>query len=95
MQIVSTGAKGFSGKNLAAALRPRPAVTVLEFDQDNRPQDLADMLAAAEWVFHLAGVNRPRDAAEFQTGNVDSTTLVCDQLLRLGRPIPIVLASSS
>ena len=94
MHIVITGAKGFIGKNLAAALNPRPDVTVREFDQDNSPQDLADMLAAADWVFHLAGVNRPRDEAEFQIGNVDFTTMVCDQLLRLGRPTPIVLASS-
>lgn len=94
MHIVITGAQGFIGRNLAAALRPRPGFTVLEFDQNNRPQDLTDMLAAADWVFHLAGVNRPRDEAEFQTGNVDSTALVCDQLLRLGRPTPLVLASS-
>ena len=94
MQILITGAKGFMGKNLAAALKPRPDVTVLEYDQDNRPQDLTAMLAEADWVFHLAGVNRPQDEAEFQTGNVDSTTLVCAELLRLGRSTPIVLASS-
>ncbi len=94
MKVLVTGAQGFIGKNLVAWLKQRPGLSVLEFDQDNHPQDLAAMLAEADQVFHLAGVNRPRDEAEFQTGNVDTTRLVCAELLRLGRPVPIVLASS-
>lgn len=94
MNVLVTGARGFIGKNLVVWLKQRPGLTVFEFDRDDHSQDLMAMLAEADRVFHLAGVNRPRDEAEFQIGNVDSTVIVCDQLLRLGRSIPIVLASS-
>jgi UDP-2-acetamido-2,6-beta-L-arabino-hexul-4-ose reductase len=94
MKILVTGAQGFIGKNLVAALRPRPDLTILEYDVNNPPQDLTALLAEADRVVHLAGINRPRDEAEFQTGNVDTTRLVCDELQRLGRAVPIVLASS-
>ena len=51
-------------------------------------------MAQADWVFHLAGVNRPRDAGEFQTGNVDLTAQLCDLLAAQARPVPLVLSSS-
>lgn len=80
MNILVTGAKGFIGKNLIAQLKAQPERTVLEFDVDNSPADLAAAVAQADWVFHLAGVNRPRDEAEFQTGNVDLTAQLCQLL---------------
>ena len=101
MNILVTGANGFIGKNLIAQLRQQPGYTVLEFDVDNTAADLAEMVAQAQWVFHLAGVNRPRESSEFQTGNVDLTAQVCDLLAARpqtrARPQPatLVLASSS
>jgi hypothetical protein len=58
------------------------------------PAELAAWLAQADFVFHLAGVNRPQTEDEFQTGNVDFTAQVCERLLALGRPTPLVLSSS-
>ena len=71
-----------------------PEVRVLGFDQENSPQALAEALAEADMVYHLAGVNRPQTEAEFTTGNVDLTAQLCDRLLALGRTTPIVLSSS-
>lgn len=94
MKVLVTGANGFIGKNLRAALAVRPDTTVLCFDQEHSPEDLAGMLAEADIVFHLAGVNRPQTDAEFTTGNVGLTETVCAGLLAAGRATPIVLASS-
>lgn len=94
MNILVTGAKGFIGKNLIAQLKAQPERTVLEFDVDNSPADLAAAVAQADWVFHLAGVNRPRDEAEFQIGNVDLTAQLCQLLAARPRPATLVLASS-
>lgn len=96
MNILVTGAKGFIGKNLVAQLKAQPERRVLEFDVDNSPADLAAAVAQADWVFHLAGVNRPRDEAEFQTGNVDLTAQLCQLLAARPQthPVTLVLASS-
>jgi len=94
MNILVTGSNGFIGKNLIAWLGRLPEVRVLGFDQENTPQQLAEALAEADLVYHLAGVNRPQSEDEFQTGNVDLTAQVCDRLLALGKATPIVLSSS-
>ncbi len=94
MNILITGSDGFIGKNLVAWLGRRDDARVLGFDVANTPQELDAWLAAADWVYHLAGVNRPQSESEFTTGNVDLTAQICDRLLKLGRPVPLVLASS-
>jgi UDP-2-acetamido-2,6-beta-L-arabino-hexul-4-ose reductase len=94
MNILVTGARGFIGKNLIAALKQQPDRRVLEFDLDNSPSDLVGLVAEADWVFHLAGVNRPHDEGEFQTGNVDLTVQLCDLLATQPHPARLVLASS-
>ena len=71
-----------------------PDVRVLEFDQEHAPDELGALLAQADIVYHLAGVNRPQTEAEFITGNVDLTTQLCDRLLALGKATPVVLSSS-
>ena len=94
MNVLVTGSNGFIGRNLVAWLGRLPEVRALEFDQENTLDELGALLAQADIVYHLAGVNRPQTEAEFTTGNVDLTTQVCDRLLGLGRTIPIVLSSS-
>jgi len=94
MNILVTGSNGFIGRNLVAWLGRLPEVRVLEFDQENTLDELGALLAQADIVYHLAGVNRPQTEAEFTTGNVDLTAQVCDGLLALGRATPIVLSSS-
>jgi len=94
MNVLVTGANGFIGRNLRAWLARSPDLEVLTFDQENTSDELAAQLAVAEFVFHLAGVNRPQSEHEFRTGNVDLTETVCDGLRTAGRATPIVLASS-
>ena len=95
MNILVTGSNGFIGRNLIASLERQENVTVIPFDLGNTPAELDAGLAIADWVFHLAGVNRPKTESEFQTGNADFTAEVCDRLLALGRAVPVVLTSST
>ena len=80
MKILVTGAKGFVGKNLCAALKnlkegkdkTRPALSIeeiFEYDIDSNPADLDSYCAGADFVFNLAGVNRPQSQEEFMQGN--------------------------
>ncbi|NTV06486.1 MAG: SDR family oxidoreductase [Chlorobiaceae bacterium] len=94
MTILVTGAKGFVGRNLCSVLRTMEHVRVLEFDCDNVPAELVGMLGEVEVIFHLAGVNRPKNEEEFKTGNTGLTEELCLILQRLERTPKIILASS-
>lgn len=94
MNILITGANGFIGRNLVAWLAPRTDVSALRYDLGNTSAELTQMLAQTDFVFHLAGVNRPLTESEFQTGNVDFTAYLCAELAKLGRHTPLVLSSS-
>lgn len=92
--VLVTGAAGFMGKNLAAALKRRDDVALTTFSRTNGPEVLADALAEADVVFHLAGVNRPETDDEFLAGNLGPVEALVDQLKRHGRTPTIVMASS-
>ncbi|MBE2233844.1 MAG: SDR family oxidoreductase [Anaerolinea sp.] len=94
MNVLVTGSRGFIGQNLIAWLQQLPDIQVLEFDQEHTAADLAERLAVADLIYHLAGVNRPQSVEEFRTGNVDLTAQMCELLLQGGRATPIVLSSS-
>ena len=94
MNVLVTGSKGFVGRNLCSVLRSLSNVTVLEFDCDNVPAELEGMLAEAEVIFHLAGVNRPKNEDEFKSGNAGLTEEICAILQQLERSPKIILASS-
>jgi UDP-2-acetamido-2,6-beta-L-arabino-hexul-4-ose reductase len=94
MNVVVTGANGFIGKNLVASLASRAGVHVTTFDLADEPQALPAMLAAADIVFHLAGVNRPKTEDEFRTGNAELTREVCRMLVDAGSRATLVLSSS-
>lgn len=98
MIVVITGADGFIGRNLRQHLAERPGVEVRSFGRGHGPADLGPMLSGADFVFHLAGVNRPQDATEFERGNVMLTEalsrLLGDQSTRNGSAPSVVYASS-
>jgi UDP-2-acetamido-2,6-beta-L-arabino-hexul-4-ose reductase len=93
MQILVTGANGFIGKNLCWRLREL-GIEVLPITKDSSLADLQAAVANCDFVFHLAGVNRPQDPAEFHTGNTVSTELLCSTLTATKKLIPIVYTSS-
>ncbi|WP_445002609.1 polysaccharide biosynthesis C-terminal domain-containing protein [Exiguobacterium alkaliphilum] len=93
MDIVVTGANGFLGRHVAHALQTA-GHTVLPVTKRTSVVERSDMLRRADFVFHLAGVNRPDDPAEFTSGNVDLTELVTTELLSYN-PVPVVFASST
>lgn len=92
--ILVTGSDGFIGRNLCVSLRRQDGFEVLEFDVRHAPENLAKLAARAELVFHLAGVNRPKEESEFTTGNAELTHRLCDHLAATGRHVPVVLSSS-
>jgi UDP-2-acetamido-2,6-beta-L-arabino-hexul-4-ose reductase len=94
MNVLVTGSKGFVGRNLCSVLRIMTNVAVFEFDCDNTPAELEAMLGEAEVIFHLAGVNRPKNDEEFKSGNAGLTEEICAILQRLEHIPKIILASS-
>lgn len=94
MKVLVTGASGFVGRNLCVELSRRNDVELVRFDVDDPDSVLYAALAQADVIFHLAGVNRPKDVAEFRTGNAELTESLCGKLVALGRAPKIVLSSS-
>ncbi len=92
MILLITGANGFMGKNLAAALRHGDDCLLLA-DVDTTQAELARMAWEADFVFHLAGVNRPKDEADFMAGNADFTARLLT-LLEGGKKPPVLMSGS-
>ncbi len=93
MAIVVTGAGGFIGKNLLVHLRERK-LDVIALGSGAAADAWREAAEHADFVFHLAGVNRPQDDTEFIRGNTDVTRTLCRMLEDAGRTTPIVYASS-
>lgn len=105
MNVLVTGAKGFVGRNLVAALkniregkdRTRGDLIVgdiYEYDIDSTTDDLDTACAKADFVFNLAGVNRPKDNSEFMAGNFGFASTLLDTLKRHKNKCPVMLSSS-
>lgn len=105
MNILVTGAKGFVGRNLVENLKTlqdgrnktRPGIEVgniYEYDLLNTPEELDDFCTKADFVFNLAGVNRPKDPEEFRKGNFGFASTLLDTLKKHENKCPVMLASS-
>ena len=93
-KVLVTGSKGFVGRNLCSVLRRCDDIELYEYDLDNKQAELNVALQQVDFVIHLAGVNRPEDPREFETGNAGSLKEICSKLQELGRAPKIVLSSS-
>ena len=105
MKILVTGAQGFVGRNLIVNLkniRDGKNLTrknlfiedIFEYGRDNSVQDLEQFCSECDFVFHLAGVNRPQNSAEFMTGNVDLVAMLLEMLEKCDNNCPVMLSSS-
>lgn len=94
MRVLVTGAKGFIGKNLMLHLQEVSGIEVIPFTRENSVDDLAELLDGVEWVFHLAGINRPQNSEEFLVGNSGLTKELCAAIKTCGRDVTVVYASS-
>ncbi|MDO8450267.1 MAG: capsular polysaccharide biosynthesis protein CapF [Rhodoferax sp.] len=99
MKVLITGANGFVGKNLQLHLAERKDVQVVCFTRNDDATQLPALLGGVDFVFHLAGVNRPQDPREFVSGNVDLTQAMCQAVGAVaeatGKSVPIVYTSSA
>ena len=99
MKVLITGANGFVGKNLQLHLTARQDVQVVCFTRSDDVAQLSALLQGVDFVFHLAGVNRPQDPQEFIAGNVDVTLALCKAVCAIaeltGKKVPIVYTSST
>ena len=93
-RILITGGRGFLGRNLAVHLAERKDWETRIFDRENSIDDLKRSATWADVIFHLAGINRPKDPAEFEKGNARLTEQLCQLLLESGRSPKIVFSSS-
>jgi UDP-2-acetamido-2,6-beta-L-arabino-hexul-4-ose reductase len=95
VRALVTGSQGFIGRNLVVRLREAPGIDPAEWHRGLPPAALAERIAEADVIIHLAGVNRPQDPREFAAGNTDLTRALVEAAAASGRAIPILLASST
>ncbi len=94
MKILVTGSKGFLGKNLVSALKNEGFEDLLEYTLESSEDDLKRYCSECDFVFHLAGVNRPKDRSEFMTGNAGLTEHLISCLIDSENTVPLCLSSS-
>lgn len=94
MKILVTGSKGFMGQNLIVELKNRGYHDIFEFDKETDINQLEVFCKECDFIYHLAGVNRPLDQNEFMEGNFGFTSILLDTLKKYDNKSPIMLSSS-
>lgn len=94
MKILVTGSNGFIAKNFIQFLSEKPNVEILKYHHQSSEQELHEMVLAADWIVHLAGVNRPQNEQEFIDGNVGLTEKITQILYTSDKKTPLILSSS-
>lgn len=94
MNILITGSNGFIGKNLKAYLKNEEEIRLLEYDINNSVEELENYIKEADFIFHLAGVNRPTEVSEFYEGNTNLTKILVDLLNKYNKNVPLIFTSS-
>jgi UDP-2-acetamido-2,6-beta-L-arabino-hexul-4-ose reductase len=99
LKVLITGANGFVGKNLQLHLKERKDVEVVCYTREHSIDELPELLEGVDFVFHLAGINRPQDPAEFAVGNTDLTVALCAAVAGMaeatGHKVPVAFTSST
>lgn len=95
MKILVTGSNGFVGKNLISELRNQGFTDIIEYDIDTEVDKLQKYTSECDFIFHLAGVNRPHNQEEFMQGNFGFTSILLDLLKKNNNKSPILITSST
>lgn len=95
MKILVTGAQGFIAKNLIELLKRAKYTDLLLYDKESTNEQLESFIQQADFIFHLAGVNRPENVNEFYVGNTDLTKRIITLIEKNNRKIPILYSSST
>jgi len=94
MKILVTGAGGFIGKNLCVQLKELPEVEIITFEKDDPFSKIEENIKEVNYIFHLAGINRPESVEEFYKGNTDLTASIINLLKNYNLNTPIIMTSS-
>ncbi|EKR34137.1 UDP-2-acetamido-2,6-beta-L-arabino-hexul-4-ose reductase [Leptospira interrogans] len=94
MNVLITGANGFIGKNLTSQLIEKKEFKILSYTKESTEEELSQFISEADFIFHLAGVNRPKEPLEFKTVNTDLTGSICNLLKKKKKKTPILFSSS-
>ena len=93
-KILITGARGFVGKNLTATLLQKGYTNLYLFDREDSLETLDRYCADCDFVFHLAGVNRPQSTSEFYEGNTDFSAKLLETLKKHNNSCGVIVSSS-
>lgn len=94
MKVLITGSNGFIGKNLCQRLKASSDIEIIQFDKEDSFSVIENNIDTIDFIFHLAGINRPKDVSEFYEGNTDLTRKIVNLLENKKVSVPILMTSS-